>query len=248
MDIFKDYYRILGIGHDSSDKDIKKSYYKLSFTHHPDKGGDESIFSEITEAYDVLLNSDVRSLYDAKSKWGKEYIESNEMFNIDFINVDFSSSNKNYENFKKGEVPTIIVNVDEILNDSLSYDRWIMCGDCGGSGKDLKSSVIVKNEFGDVVGIFESSDECDFCDGSGEDESGEKCGLCLGVGKVGATDCLFCSGSKRIKISENISNISSIGILSTNDGYDEFRLKGYGNFSKFGEVGDLVIKVNKTTS
>ena len=53
MNFSKNYYSILGVNHESTEKEIKKSYYKLSFTHHPDKGGDESIFSEMTESYDI---------------------------------------------------------------------------------------------------------------------------------------------------------------------------------------------------
>ena len=60
MDFNKNYYNILGVNHESTEKEIKKSYYKLSFTHHPDKGGDESIFSEITEAYDILMDSSLK--------------------------------------------------------------------------------------------------------------------------------------------------------------------------------------------
>ena len=62
MDFKKNYYTTLGIPKDSTEKDIKKTYYKLSFTHHPDKGGDALVFAEITEAYNVL--SENREEYD----------------------------------------------------------------------------------------------------------------------------------------------------------------------------------------
>ena len=39
MDKNKNYYSILGVAKDAEEKVIKKSYYKLSFEHHPDKGG-----------------------------------------------------------------------------------------------------------------------------------------------------------------------------------------------------------------
>jgi len=50
MNFNKNYYGILGVQNTSSLSEIKKAYYKLSFTHHPDKGGDPHIFAEITEA------------------------------------------------------------------------------------------------------------------------------------------------------------------------------------------------------
>ncbi len=46
-------------------EDIKKVYRDLSKKHHPDKGGDPSIFNAITKAYDVLSNPERRKRYDA---------------------------------------------------------------------------------------------------------------------------------------------------------------------------------------
>ncbi len=55
----KDYYKILHIPHDASEKQIKLAYRKLAlkFHDHPDKIPDpseEEKFKEIAEAYDVL--------------------------------------------------------------------------------------------------------------------------------------------------------------------------------------------------
>ena len=49
-----DYYSTLGVGKNATDDDIKKAYRKLAMKHHPDRGGDESTFKKISEAYDVL--------------------------------------------------------------------------------------------------------------------------------------------------------------------------------------------------
>ena len=56
----KDYYKILGVGRDASDDDIKKAYRKMALKYHPDKNNSadsEEKFKEIAEAYDVLTDS-----------------------------------------------------------------------------------------------------------------------------------------------------------------------------------------------
>ena len=43
-----DYYKILGINPTASQEEIKKTYRKLSKTHHPDMGGNENKFKKHT--------------------------------------------------------------------------------------------------------------------------------------------------------------------------------------------------------
>ena len=61
----QDYYQTLGIDKSASDSDIKKAYRRLAMKHHPDrnKGNktSEVAFKEITEAYEVLSDSDKRA-------------------------------------------------------------------------------------------------------------------------------------------------------------------------------------------
>jgi len=49
---------------DASEKEIKKAYRKLAVKHHPDKGGDEHKFKEISAAYEILSDSEKRAKYD----------------------------------------------------------------------------------------------------------------------------------------------------------------------------------------
>ncbi|WJG10783.1 DnaJ C-terminal domain-containing protein [Aliiglaciecola sp. LCG003] len=64
---FKDYYKILGVAEDADIKEIKKAYRKLALKYHPDMnpeaGGDEQ-FKQVSEAYEVLKDSQKRAEFD----------------------------------------------------------------------------------------------------------------------------------------------------------------------------------------
>lgn len=65
-------YEVLGVQPDSSAGQIKKAYYKLAMTHHPDKGGDTEEFQKIGDAYQVLSDASSRKTYDLKGRAGLE--------------------------------------------------------------------------------------------------------------------------------------------------------------------------------
>ncbi len=64
----KDFYSVLGVQRGATPEEIKKSYRKLAMQFHPDKNqGDkksEEKFKEISEAYDVLSDTQKRESYD----------------------------------------------------------------------------------------------------------------------------------------------------------------------------------------
>ncbi|XP_059216216.1 dnaJ protein homolog 1-like [Stomoxys calcitrans] len=63
----KDYYKILAIGRDASQDEIRKAYYKLAKKYHPDKNKApkaEENFKVIGEAYAVLSDTKKRKIYD----------------------------------------------------------------------------------------------------------------------------------------------------------------------------------------
>jgi molecular chaperone DnaJ len=64
----KDYYQILGINRNASEKEIKQAFRRLARKHHPDLNpGDKSAearFKEINAAYEVLSNPEKRKKYD----------------------------------------------------------------------------------------------------------------------------------------------------------------------------------------
>ncbi|KAK7896375.1 hypothetical protein WMY93_021700 [Mugilogobius chulae] len=63
----RDYYDILGVPRDATERQIKKAFHKLALKYHPDrnKGSDaEAKFREIAEAYEILSDDKRRREYD----------------------------------------------------------------------------------------------------------------------------------------------------------------------------------------
>lgn len=57
-------YAALSVPRNAALAEIKKSYRKLALKHHPDKGGDESMFKIISAAYEILSDDARRAEYD----------------------------------------------------------------------------------------------------------------------------------------------------------------------------------------
>jgi curved DNA-binding protein len=76
---FKDYYKIMGVGRDATQDEIKRAYRKLARKYHPDvsKEADaEARFKDLGEAYAVLKDPEKRAAYDqlgADWKAGQEF-------------------------------------------------------------------------------------------------------------------------------------------------------------------------------
>ena len=231
MNLNTNYYQTLGVNFESTEKEIKKSYYKLSMDFHPDRGGDAKEFAKINEAYVVLTEQ--KEEYDKKSKWGKDYNELEEFFKID-MDYNHKEAERTYDDVKKREVLDIIVQVDkDTFDGTLEFARWVQCPTCKGNGKDMSSRIVIKGLDGKEK-IFDADDGCDFCDGIGKGWDGNDCGFCNGKGKVGINPCKKCGSEGRIQGKQKLKDVKLEG--------DETKIESIGNWSR-GRVGNLIIRI-----
>jgi molecular chaperone DnaJ len=232
MNLNINYYQILGVTFESTEKEIKKKYYSLSKTCHPDIGGNAEEFAIINEAYVVLTEQ--REEYDRKSKFGKDYNELEEFFKVD-LDYNHKEAERVYDDVKKREVLDIIIQVDKDFDGSVEFARWVICPTCKGNGKDMSAKIQIKGIDGKPK-WFEADDGCDFCEGTGKGWDGKDCGFCNGKGKVGINPCKKCSGEGRVLGKQKIKDIKLTG--------DETKIESMGNCSKdvAGMVGYLLLK------
>lgn len=66
----QDYYQILGIPRDATEKQINAAYKKLALQYHPDRNSDKEAaevkFRELNDAYHVLIDPNKRRQYDLR--------------------------------------------------------------------------------------------------------------------------------------------------------------------------------------
>jgi len=88
----KNPYEVLGLNKNSSSDEIKTSYKKQALKHHPDRGGNESIFKEMTEAYSILSDPQKKDNYDNFGSVDNSGVNINDIINNMFgfgdINVE----------------------------------------------------------------------------------------------------------------------------------------------------------------
>lgn len=143
-----DYYSTLGINRNASQDEIKKAYRKMAMQHHPDRGGDEKKFKQISEAYEILSDPQKKQMVDMGVD-PKNQHHGGGGFNQGPFEFHFGSGNFEdiFGNFGFGGFrhhvqrnKTISLVVDLTLEDVLR-------------GKDLDAEVIIPNGRKKIINI-----------------------------------------------------------------------------------------------
>ena len=95
------YYDILGVKRSASQDEIKAAFHKLAAKYHPDRGGDEEKFKEISEAYNTLSDEKKRKEYDQLLMFGGGIpggAGGPRGYNVNVGNVDWSQMFNNMRN------------------------------------------------------------------------------------------------------------------------------------------------------
>lgn len=251
----RDYYEILGIGKSASADEIKKAYRQAAIEHHPDRGGNEEKFKEITEAYEVLKDNEKRKRYDqfghagvggnAGNPFGSYGAGQNINFDFgdlglgDIFNSFFGGASGGQHRQTRGRdvEAGIEINFEEAVfgtEKDLNVSLDDTCEHCKGTtaepGYELKT--------------------CDQCHGSGQVVSVSRtifgniqqattCPKCHGSGKIPEKTCTVCKG----KGTQHKKQTVKLKIPAGVDDGATIRLREHGEAIANAPKGDLYIHI-----
>jgi len=254
----KDFYSILGVSRAASFSEIKKAYLSLAKKHHPDKGGDEKVFKEINEAYQVLSDEKKRSHYD---QFGKEGVYNAGQGGFDgfsgggfssanfggfedifssFFGGGFSSGQTRTQNFRGGDLEVRLnLSFEEALHGitkKISSSTFVSCDAChaqGGTGMKKCSACQGK---GHVLKKIQTP--------FGMISQQTVCSDCHGEGKTFEKVCSVCRGEGRVQKKVSWEIVVPAGV----DTDDVLRLSGKGEAGRRGgNAGDLFVSFDVGT-
>lgn len=204
----RDYYEVLGVNRDSSERDIAKAYRKLAVKFHPDSNpGDEEAsakFKEAAEAYEVLSDGDKRARYD---RYGHEGVSGGqqfgsaedifaafgEIFGGGMFGDIFGGRGGGRGRRRGADIRTdVTLTLEEAakgINKTLKFDRAQTCETCQGNGSRPGSEVPACQQCGgqgqilQSAGILRVQTTCPVCRGAGRIII-DPCGDCAGQGQV----------------------------------------------------------------
>jgi molecular chaperone DnaJ len=230
----RDYYDVLGIKKGASSDEIKKSYRKLAKEYHPDKGGDEQKFKEISEAYETLSDSEKKANYDRFGHSGP----GQQGHPFGGFRNPFGGGFSNGPEIRVGSDMSLVVKLtlEETftgLKKSYKYTRKVSCNTCSGHGGEDVHDCTICGGSGRTMHVFKTP--------MGIVQQIVTCQACEGLGKTFTKACETCNGNGVVDNSETIEvNIPS-GVM---DGMT-FVMQGKGHGVRGGVEGDLHIKIQE---
>jgi molecular chaperone DnaJ len=223
----KDYYQILGVNRNASEKEIKQAYRRLARKHHPDLNpGDKSAeakFKEINAAYEVLSNPENRKKYDQfGDKW--EYAEQfAKAGGQERVRWDFGRGGKTFE---YGDINDFGDIFSSLFGDSGIGSRMRRGPQ---RGQDVESLIEVSLEE-----AYHGSKRVI------QLQTAEPCTACGGTGRVGNRVCTICNGAGAKVIPKRLEVKIPVGVR---DG-SRIRIAGEGGPGRAGgSKGDLYLVV-----
>lgn len=245
-----EYYEILEITKNADFDTIKKAYRKLALIYHPDRNhGDkeaEDKFKQINEAYQVLSDSDKRSIYDKHGKSGLNSQGFNGFGNSGFDDISsiFESvfgSGFGFGSKENGKTQGKY-NLDVECEITLEFNEAIF-----GCKKDIKFSYKIPCKSCNGTGSEDKkTSSCGECSGKGQIyyrqgfmTFSQTCSKCGGTGKIIKKLCKQCSGKTYDGKIENVM----VDIPEGVDNNNRMRVSKKGNIGNDGSRGDLYINI-----
>ncbi|EGU44876.1 molecular chaperone DnaJ [Vibrio splendidus] len=251
----RDFYEVLGVSRDASERDIKKAYKRLAMKFHPDRNqGDESAadkFKEVKVAYEILTDPQKKAAYD---QYGHAAFEQGGMGG----GGGFGGGQGDFGDIFGG-----------VFGDIFGGGRRGGGQQRAQRGSDLRYNMELTLEEA-VRGVSKEIEvptlvECDTCDGSGakKGSSAQTCGTCHGHGQVQMRQgffavqqtCPTCNGKGKIikdpcnschgQGRKQKTKTLNVKIPAGVDTGDRIRLSGEGEAGEQGApAGDLYVQVH----
>lgn len=242
------FYRLLDVDKGAGEAEIKQAYKKQAMKHHPDRGGDENTFKEISRAYEVLSDAEKRQIYDQYGEAGLEGAQHSPgggagpgMDPFDLFSHIFGFNPKRSQRGRPitadstYELQLSLEDLYAGTTRSIKFNRECLCGKCKGEGGKDKQVCQRCNGTGVTVKLVQNAFFVQ--------QVQSPCAACAGKGSTIKAEniCLDCKGKGTQKEQKTFSIDIEPG-LSDNA---EFRFQGQADQAPGHDSGDVIIVVRE---